>query len=391
MANADLVALVHQGKEAFLAWRKVNPDAIVDFAHSDFQGYDFVGWELGNINFSHSNLEGAKFDNVEFRGSNFQNAMLTGATFRGAKSTEGSISFGNAELDRCDFGRTLFLNSDFTSSDSTGANFQNALLVGSRWYAATFINADFSCADLLRANFDMADLSGSKLDSADLSRATFDRTKLNNCSISKANFFEAMCNRGEWEDVRGLQLAKGLETITASEDPLYLENCERHWLDRCCDWERLRTFGRMPLFGLSYSVLILIPIYIYGLAWYNTQIDKLQLGQATGEWSLVQHLQPMPLPSRSLILLISTILLAIASTLYTLFCPSRIREFTKDVWCDQLNRSLLNYWPLAWRYPGVRALCGACYVVGGFGALYVLVAKIATAGAYIWRHSAGIS
>ncbi len=146
----------------------------------------------------------------------------------------------------------------------------------------------------------------------------------------------------------------------------------------------------MPLFGLSYSVLTLIPAYIYLLAWYNSQVEKLHELPTTGDLSILQHLHKLPLPSRSLILLISTILLAVASTLYTLFCPSRIREFTKDVWCDQLNRSLLNYWPLAWQHRHLRAVSGFCYLVGGVGALSILIEKLGNAAVYIWKHSDGL-
>jgi hypothetical protein len=118
------------------------------------------------------------------------------------------------------------------------------------------------------------------------------------------------------------------------------------------NWERLRTVGRLPLFGLSYTALILIPIVFYGLEFYNSKVDLIR------EWAAqvaampdqsmrfaaeitVKHLHTQPIPSFSLVLLGSTVLLAAASTLYTLFCPSRIKEFSCDQWCDQLGRSLL--------------------------------------------------
>jgi hypothetical protein len=56
----------------------------------------------------------------------------------------------------------------------------------------------------------------------------------------------------------------------------------------------------------------------------------------------------------------STILLAVGSTLYTFFCPSRIKEFSCDQWCDQLGHSLLHYWPLAWKHRYIRLTCAAC-------------------------------
>jgi hypothetical protein len=86
-------------------------------------------------------------------------------------------------------------------------------------------------------------------------------------------------------------------------------------------------------------------------------------------------------------LLISTGLLAVASTLYTFFAPSRIKEFSRDQWCDQLGRPLLHYWPLAWKHRYIRLICAACYALGGGGALWVLGTKVGHTGWFIWRHS----
>jgi hypothetical protein len=109
--------------------------------------------------------------------------------------------------------------------------------------------------------------------------------------------------------------------------------------------------GRLPLFGASYTALILIPIVFYGLALYN---DKIELIRAWAEQGgtvpdyLLGRLRPRPIPSQSFVVLLSTGLLAVGSTLYTFFCPSRVKEFSRDQWCDQPGRSLLHYWPLAW-------------------------------------------
>ena len=99
------------------------------------------------------------------------------------------------------------------------------------------------------------------------------------------------------------------------------------------------------------------------------------------------HLHELPIPTRSLILFGSTVLLAVASTIYTLACPSRIKEFTKDVWRDQLERPLLHYWPFAWQYRTLRLICWVCYIAGGIGALYVLAVKVGNAGVYIWQNT----
>ena len=102
---------------------------------------------------------------------------------------------------------------------------------------------------------------------------------------------------------------------------------------------------------------------------------------------IMTHLQPLPIPSLSLKLLISTVLLAIASTAYAFFCPSRIKEFSKEVWQYELRHSLLHYWPLAWKGRWVRLVCATCYILGGFGVLYVLISKLWSVAVFIWENS----
>jgi hypothetical protein len=156
--------------------------------------------------------------------------------------------------------------------------------------------------------------------------------------------------------------------------------------------------GRLPLFGLSYTALILIPIIFYGLAFYNSKVELIRTWAAqvavlrdhpmhVAAEVIVKHLHTQSIPSLSLMLLGSTVLLAVASTLYTLFCPSRIKEFSCDQWCDQLGHSLLHYRPLAWKHRWIRLICMACYALGGAGALWVIGSKVWRTAVFIVKHS----
>jgi hypothetical protein len=154
----------------------------------------------------------------------------------------------------------------------------------------------------------------------------------------------------------------------------------------------------LPLFGASYTALILIPILFYGLALYN---DQVALVRAWAEQIIVQpdhilhrlaslilvHFHTRPIPQQSLLLLVSTILLAMGSTFYTFFCPSRIKEFSRSQWCDQLGHSLLHYWPLAWRYRYIRLVSAICYTLGGAGALWVISTKVWRILLFILKYS----
>jgi hypothetical protein len=269
-----------------------------------------------------------------------------------------------------------------------------------------------------RLELNNANLSEVNLTEADLRRADLTEATLHGANLHGANL----------TNVRGAYRAYGLETTRFTfirhksaktdiasgqpslettptdsssnyvNDAFYFETCIRLRPERWLDWEHLRVVGRLPLFGASYTALILIPIIFYGLALYN---DQVELVRAWSEQVMAQpdHLlhrlallvlerfHPRPIPRQSFLLLFSTVLLATGATLYTFFCPSRVKEFSRDQWCDQIGRSLLHYWPLAWKHRQIRLLCAMCYALGGTGALWVLGSKVWNAARFILKYS----
>jgi len=163
------------------------------------------------------------------------------------------------------------------------------------------------------------------------------------------------------------------------------------------DWERLRAAGRLPLFGVSYTALLLIPPFFFGLGLYNDKIVLLRewakrIERQNGEHQalaalILERLHTIPLPADALLTLGATVLLALASTLYAIACPSRIKEFSRDQWCDQLGHSTFTYWPLAWRFRWIRVATAAFYLVGGLGAMWVISRKMWHVALFIWRYS----
>src|SRR5262249_8887949 len=99
---------------------------------------------------------------------------------------------------------------------------------------------------------------------------------LNGARIAGADFEEASLSGVDFDLVRGASHASGLETTRLSHDARHAETCRLPWTEKYCDWERLRRFGRLPLFGVSYTALLLIPVYMYSLAMYNQKIEAAQ-------------------------------------------------------------------------------------------------------------------
>ena len=247
-----------------------------------------------------------------------------------------------------------------TRLDLRDVDWHNADLHEADLFGADLRGADLTSANLVRARLFVADLRGAQLRVAALHKADLAGARLEGADLLRARLTGAHVR-----SVRGAYWANYLETVAFEgiegippEDAHGFETCKRSWPERWFDWERLRIMGRLPLFGISYTTLIFILTAFYGLALYNEKIDLVQAWAQQAVTSpdhplyrlaplILDRLHRLSIPRLSFVLLLSTILLAAGSTLYTLFCPSRIKKFSRDQWCDQLGRSLLHYWPLA--------------------------------------------
>jgi hypothetical protein len=367
MANPEHVAVVKEGEAAIQAWREQHPYESLDLYNADLQDANLRGADP---------LRGADLQHADL-----QHANLRGADLRGAKLQDANLQDANLQH----------------------AKLQHANLRGADLQRTSLQHADLQHASLWNAKLQHANLSH-----ANLSHAILQRADLYEANLHSASLYEANLHSASLRNIRKAHKAYCLETVQFRRvdsrsgqqlpDAFYFETCALSLPERWLDWERLRVVGRLPLFGASYTALILIPLLFYSLALYN---DQITLVRAWAEQVMAQpehllhrlaslvlaRLHPRPIPQQSLLLLVSTVLLAIGATLYTFFCPSRVKEFSRDQWCDQLGHSLLYYWPLAWRYRYIRLLCAACYALGGAGALWVIGTKVWRALLFILKYS----
>jgi hypothetical protein len=357
MANPEHVEVVKQGAEAIRKWREKNLGVPLELYEADLSRADLSEVDLSQIALGRANLTETILFKADLRGANLSGATLIQADLGRANLTEANLNEANLS------GATL-----------GNANLSQATLVG-----ATLSGANLAGTNLCKASLRDADLSGA--------------------TLAQATLTEAELARANLSLVRGSHQAHDLETVRLKEgDANYFETCRRPWPECRIDWERLKVMGRLPLFGISYTALILIPIIFYGLALYNRYIDLVHAWAKEAIASpdhplhrlaprILEHLHHLTIPSLSFVLFVSTILLAAASTMYTASCPPRIKEFSRGQWCDQFGRSLLHYWPLAWKHRYIRLTCAACYALGGTGALLVLGTKVWKTALFILQHS----
>ena len=380
--DVELVAALKAGPRQF---ERVRSARLAQNRGLQLNGADLTGIRRRGVDLSSAIMQDADLSGSDLSGANLDNANLSGAVL-------GEANLSGASLDEANLAGALLRGADLTRANLVRANLSRADLH----------RANLAEANLTEANLSDADLHGARLAGANLTRALMERSDLDTSDISDSNFFEARMNEVSMSEIIGATGASNLETTSVHRDARYFEHCRRGFWERRCDWEALRNMGKLPLFGISYTSLLLIPLLLYLLALYNSKV------KVVAHWANLAHekartlpgdplrefvkvvrakLRPEPIPSLSFILLISTLLLAVASTIFILFCPSRIKEFTRDVWCDQLGRSLLHYWPLSWRHRPLRIICGICYLLGGLGALWVIVVKVVKAGHFIWFNS----
>lgn len=60
-------------------------------------------------------------------------------------------------------------------------------------------------------------------------------------------------------------------------------------IEKKASWERLRTFGHLPLFGVSFSAVVAIPVMAFFIGVYNEQLGRFQ------QWASTQSEKNYPL------------------------------------------------------------------------------------------------
>jgi hypothetical protein len=351
MANLEHVEVVKQGTTAVRAWKEKHPNGVLDLSDHRFT--------------EPLNLEGADLECAKLEGSKLHGAHL-------AKATLESIAATGVEL---------------TGATLTGANLQSATLE-----RAVLTKCDLQGANMLGAN-----AKGATLTEAILSGANLKGVCLDEVDVDGADFTKSDLTGTSMTDIRNLVRARGLETVRIRDglDPKNLRDYTPPWHAHYVGWDRIRVVGRLPLFAFSYVGVFSTIAFVYLLDWYNKIIQKLRDWATQFEGAtdyepvalLEKYLILREIPSLTRIFLASSVLLAIASTVYSIACPTRIQEFSKDQWVDQLKNRLIHYWPLTWSRPFRRWFTLICYTVGGIGALWVIGSKVVATFCIIWRYS----
>jgi len=257
-------------------------------------------------------------------------------------------------------------------------------------------------------------LTGKKLGPTNLQDANFFKAELEgthfaDCDLKGANFKEARVNRASFKKAINTHLAKELDNVILIErsvnvrvppDVDYFHTIPLPWNFKYLGWEWIRSVGKLPLFNASYIAIVSIIVFLYFHQGYNEGVETIKESAGSiasnpeHSWksaaALIQEkLQKFRISWTLLFTLMGAVTLAIASTIYEIVCPDRIKEFGREGWTNQNLKPLIHYFPLSWKYPRTRYVCAFFYVVGGLLTITVIIIKVVQAGIYIVRTTLG--
>jgi uncharacterized protein YjbI with pentapeptide repeats len=210
MANAEQLAILRKGLDAWERWRQDAPNTWVDLSQVDLREA-----QLSRSNFSVADLSKARLFKANLWGTNLQKSDLRRADLRWADLTEANLSSANlreanltgAKLTRANLGLanlsgailqdTILKDANLSKANFEGTYLRKANLQSANLGEAYLRGADLVMADLTEADLRKAILYGANLSGADLSRANLSEAHLVGASLMRTEVHEAKVS-GSW-------------------------------------------------------------------------------------------------------------------------------------------------------------------------------------------------
>jgi|GEM_PF-3972223 uncharacterized protein YjbI with pentapeptide repeats len=395
-------------------------------------GYSFTDLDirdLTGLNLSQADLRNCNFGDISFRGANFKNADLRGAEMLNA-NWEGAI-FDYANMQGQTLVKMKFQNCSFENTNLTGACLKDSSFIRAKFPGAIFTDACLERADfrgsilqnskLIRTNLKEAKLDPSPPDDSnpnfqitDLRSASLSEAQLHQCSLYKvnawqvnffaadlkgANLTEATLTNAKFEGTK-IDYKTNLRNIRFSDHAAMDDFSEMiipgRW-DRYISWSKLSFIMRIPLFGVSWSILIGLVTGINVVTWINQRVEANQniellaisCLKSTPISEYIPHsivlLRPIPIPHSIPMLLIGILFLAFGSAFYKFGCPDRIQEETETHWVESLNLPRLQYMEKNYSRRIYQGLTCLFFTIGASISIFLFAKKLLPALFYSIR------
>lgn len=211
----------------------------------------------------------------------------------------------------------------------------------------------FKCQ--LQGDCSNINFSGAIFINCELANIQFFRSKIKDVTFENCTFIREKMSGAFYENVKIITPKfKYYEPINDDLDQVILGTKSKIF-----DWSKLRILSEIPMFSISWSILLGSLAIMNIVGWGSSNRDKLS--------SLVE---PLSMPPTLIELFAAALLLAVAATLYAVACPSRIKEISETEWTDKNNKPRFQYYssrfPYRWRE---RIAIVMIYIFGAFGLL----------------------
>jgi hypothetical protein len=357
MDPEQLSRIRESGARDWNRWRAANSKAPVDLSAADLQDLDLQGINLSRgPDGGYTNFKDARFDRAVLSRADFRNSSLDSTVFNGSDLNGAALDGVNASF----------------------AQFEGAQLVSASLEYATFNRSNFTKAVLVASRARFVSLTGNTLQRADLRN-----TDLFGATLTSTTWFGAKLNRRT--NLSRVVFELDHDEISDGSDAI-----EFGRLDRWLNWSRLRWVAALPLFGVSYTTLVIAFAVVNLVGFVNTgMLPSIRARIDSGEFTPIPDLE---LPVEMGWIVVSSLLLAIGSTVYRLVCPASVQKFTEVEWVAQLRRPRLLY--LRDSLDGgarwlkglvLQAVTAICVLGGGSIAIAILFTRVVRLLAYLFQ------
>lgn len=311
-----------------------------------FKDIDISNVSLGGREFSRCVFENVRFGNAASSAATFKNCQIKDCTF-GVNGVR-DCTFVNTGLYDCrSEGESAVRFTNCTFHDGGPRNFQRPSVFRKCRFPSATVDS------LMRL-------------------ATFDR-----CDIRECRFECTQGNRLAFYSCDGLFGPRKANFVWRSSEDERQDDAIFSRLPDFGSWERLGKIGKSRLFAVSYTVLIVLTIYLHLAGAFNGAASHVSTW--TGEaFGVELHLPHLPVGWQQFWMLEGVIALAFAATVYKYRCPSIVQEFSEPVWHYEMKESLYEYRGASWSRLGSRLVCAVLYGLS-LPAFLLLAYRIVTA------------
>ena len=291
------------------------------------------------------------------------------------------ITFANCNFKRCKFTGCELQSTRFLSCTFTACDFSNILCKSiknkdhSMWDKCKLCNCIMhkmrvDDTSLYSTTLEGCNLIGSKIENSRIGITNFLKSDLSDCSFQRTKFLEGML----WDEtIFNKNTSFEQATFDPVKYPVKADKSDKIKLKSIAfNWNRIRFLSTIPLFEIAWIAFIASLIIINAIHTLNR----------TQFISVIHY--PVPIPQNMLWIILSSMLLAISSTIYRLMCPNIIQDFTQSQWVYEHNHPRPFYLVKTLAKEKWRYTCVILLILGGFIAVIIFSIRLLRAIYYLY-------